>query len=149
MIVNKITIRRMEPEDAVAAAELERQIFTRPWSSRGFLDAIAEQRNIFLAAEKDSEILGYCGMYCAADEGEITNVAVDAKMRRQQVGTRLLERLLAEAAEAGIRNVILEVRVSNEAAIRLYESLGFSICGIRKGFYEAPREDGYVMQLSQ
>ena len=52
-------------------------------------------------------------------------------------------------AEAGIRNVILEVRVSNEAAIRLYESLGFSICGIRKGFYEAPREDGYVMQLSQ
>lgn len=149
MIVKNITIRRMNSEDAVAAAELERKIFTRPWSCQGFLDAIAGTQNIFLAAEEDSEILGYCGMYCAADEGEITNVAVAEKVRRQQVGKRLLERLLAEAGEAGIRTVILEVRVSNEAAIRLYEGLGFSVCGIRKGFYEAPREDGYVMQLSQ
>lgn len=147
--MKNITIRKLKPEDAFAAAELERKIFTRPWSCQGFLDAISGERNIFLVAEEGSEILGYCGMYCAADEGEITNVAVDASVRRQQVGKKLMERLLEEAKTAGIRTVLLEVRISNEAAIRLYEGFGFSVCGIRKGFYEAPREDGYVMQLSQ
>lgn len=147
--MKNITIRKLKPEDVFAAAELERKIFTRPWSCQGFLDAIAGERNIFLVAEEGSEILGYCGMYCAADEGEITNVAVDASVRRQQVGKKLMERLLKEAKAAGIRTVLLEVRISNEAAIRLYEGFGFSVCGIRKGFYDAPREDGYVMQLSQ
>lgn len=147
--MKKITIRRFQPADASAAAGLEQKIFTRPWSRQGFLEAIAGKNNIFLAAEENSVLLGYCGMYCAADEGEITNVAVDAGVRRRRIGRKLLERLLEEAKAAGIRTVILEVRVSNEAAIRLYEGLGFSVCGIRKGFYEAPREDGYVMQLNQ
>ena len=142
-------IRRMEPGDAEAVSALERKLFSQPWSSQGFLDALSCGNAIFLVAETREGLAGYCGMYCALDEGEITNVAVAEKMRNHGIGRLLVERLLAEACKAGIHRVLLEVRISNHSAIRLYEKLGFAICGVRRGFYEKPREDGYVMSLSQ
>lgn len=144
-----VQIRRMEQGDVEKVSCLERQIFSQPWSRQGFLDALANENVIFLVAEAEKRIVGYCGMYCALDEGEITNVAVDSETRKKGVGRKLMDKLLGEAKTAGIRTVILEVRVSNEAAIRLYESFGFTVWGTRKGFYEKPREDGYVMSLSQ
>lgn len=144
-----IKIRRMEPEDAPEVSCMERQIFSQPWSCQGFLDALALENAIFLVAESSGKILGYCGMYCAADEGEITNVAVDEAHRNCGIGKMLVQQLLKEAKEVGIAVAILEVRISNESAIHLYEAMGFTIQGIRKGFYEMPKEDGYVMTLSQ
>lgn len=141
-------IRPMEPKDVEAAARLEAEIFTRPWSPQGFLDAITGSNTIFLVAV-GQELLGYCGMYCAADEGEITNVAVGPLARRQGVGSALMDRLLKESREAGICKCVLEVRISNEEAIHLYEKKGFTVAGIRKNFYESPFEDGYVMVRSQ
>lgn len=146
--MDSFTIRPMEPEDVEAAARLEAEIFTRPWSSQGFLDAITGGNTIFLVAVS-GELLGYCGMYCAADEGEITNVAVGPLARRRGIGGALLDRLLLEGRKAGICNVILEVRVSNEEAIRLYQKKGFTVAGVRRNFYECPAEDGYVMICSQ
>lgn len=142
-------IRKMTSADAQEVSRIEQQTFSQPWSCQGFLDALTGGNAIFLVAEAEEKIAGYCGMYCAADEGEITNVAVDRSFRRRGIGRKLVEHLLAEARDAGIKNIILEVRVSNEEAIRLYESMGFSIQGTRKGFYEKPKEDGYVMSLSQ
>ena len=144
-----INIRRMETSDAEEVSRIEQQIFSRPWSCQGFLDALSGGNAIFLVAESEERIIGYCGMYCAADEGEITNVAVDVSFRRRGIGKKLVEHLLMEAEDANIKNIILEVRISNEEAIRLYENMGFSVQGIRKGFYEKPKEDGYVMNLSQ
>lgn len=144
-----VLIRTMLPEDAEKVSGLEQQIFSQPWSAQGFRDALSSDKVIFLVAEQENKPVGYCGMYCAADEGEITNVAVTKEARNRGIGGRLLRQLLAEAREAGIRNVILEVRVSNDSAIHLYKNLGFAISGIRKDFYEMPREDGYVMALSQ
>lgn len=144
--MSRVIIRAMEPKDAWEAARLDQEIFTQPWSKQGFLNALTG-RNLFLAAEKDSGLAGYCGMYCAADEGEIVNVAVKKDARQEGIGEAMLRTLLQQAENAGIRTVLLEVRVSNQAAIRLYEKLGFEICGLRKNFYELPREDGYLMKL--
>ena len=144
-----LKIRRMEPEDAVGVSEIESQVFSEPWTCQGFLDTLAGGQAIFMVAEADQKIVGYCGMYCALDEGEITNVAVDPMYRRNGIGEKLMSAILAEGKEAGIALVILEVRVSNEPAIQLYEKFGFSIQGVRRGFYEKPKEDGYVMTLSQ
>ncbi len=141
--------RKMEQEDAAEVSRLEAEIFTQPWSRQGFLDALSGEKVIFLVAELEGEIVGYCGMYCAADEGEITNVAVTSRVRRHGIGKQLMERFLMEAKDAGARQVILEVRVSNRAAIHLYERFGFTIQGTRKDFYDEPREDAYVMILSQ
>lgn len=147
--MRELVIRKMVPEDAGAVSRLEAEIFTQPWSEQGFLDALAGEKVIFLVAELMGRIVGYCGMYCAADEGEITNVAVAEHVRRCGIGEQLMMRLLGEAGNAGARQVILEVRVSNEAAIHLYEKFGFVACGVRKDFYEEPREDACVMILSQ
>lgn len=142
-------IRRMEHTDAEAVSIMEGEIFSQPWSCQGFLDAIDKDNVIFLVAEIEGRLVGYCGLYCALDEGEITNVAVGKEFRNCGIGKQLMQRLLLEAKKADITNIILEVRRSNEGAIHLYESLGFTIQGIRKGFYEFPKEDGYVMTLIQ
>lgn len=144
-----ICVRRMCPEDAAEAAALEEQIFSQPWSKKGFLDALNLPNTIFLVAEEDGGLAGYIGMYISLDEGEITNVAVAPQFRRQGVGTQLIAEIRREAAARGVTSIVLEVRVSNEAAILLYEKCGFGSCGVRKGFYELPKEDARIMVCGQ
>lgn len=142
-------VRAMNREDIAAVAELERQIFSRPWSEQGFLDALEHPDTIFLVAEETDRISGYIGMYLAVDEGEITNVAVAPDARRRGIGQELLLQMKREAKHHAITRLILEVRLSNAAAIALYEKNGFSIAGVRKGFYECPKEDAYIMICGQ
>lgn len=144
-----IQIRKMCAADVEAVAALEKQIFSQPWSRQGFLDALERMDTIFLVADADGEVAGYIGMYMALDEGEITNVAVAPQMRCRGVGNLLVAALREEAVQRGIVCVILEVRVSNVSAIRLYEKNGFVHSGIRRGFYELPREDAYIMICGQ
>lgn len=138
-------IRRMKKEDIREAAQIEREIFSVPWSEQSFYDAIEMEQTIFLTAEEEGRVAGYLGMYLAADEGEITNVAVHKDCRRRHIGRALLMQALTEAAERGADTIFLEVRCSNAPAIALYEQMGFKICGTRRGFYEKPREDACVM----
>ena len=140
-----LTVRRMTQADCVKAAQLEKEIFSQPWSEQGFLDAIFMEQNIFLVAEDAGEICGYIGMYQALDEGEITNVAVSPEKRNAGIGWKLMQAALETAKEQGISRVVLEVRVSNASAIHLYEKCGFANCGVRKGFYDFPKEDAYIM----
>ena len=101
-----------------------------------------------ILADLRANFQGECsevGMYLAMDEGEITNVAVAPVERCHGVGGMLLTELLKIAENKGVARIVLEVRASNDSAIRLYERNGFVQCGMRKGFYEFPKEDAYVM----
>lgn len=131
------------------AAELEKKIFSQPWSEQGFCDAIGMEQNIFLVAEEGDEVCGYIGMYQSLDEGEITNVAVAPEKRNAGIGRMLMRAAMEQAKQQGIVRIVLEVRVSNASAIHLYEKCGFVNCGIRKGFYDFPKEDAYIMIYSQ
>ncbi len=144
-----IRVRKMRAEDAAEAAALEAQIFSQPWSEKGFLDALNLPNTIFLVAKEDGALAGYIGMYISLDEGEITNVAVAPQFRRRGVGTQLIEEIRREAAAHGVTSIVLEVRVSNEGAILLYEKCGFRDCGVRRGFYELPKEDARIMVCRQ
>lgn len=144
-----ITIRPMQAKDCKEVSELEKEVFSQPWSEQGFLDAIEAGENIFLVAEEDLQIAGYLGMYTALDEGEITNVAVSPMKRKHGIGDKLIKELILQAKEKGISQVVLEVRVSNIPAINLYEKNGFKMCGVRKGFYDFPKEDAYIMMFNQ
>lgn len=145
---HQFQFRQMKAGDISDAACLEQQLFSRPWSEQAFQQAL-EQDTLFVVVLENNTILGYSGMYCSLPEGEITNVAVAPSRHNQGIGRMLLNYLLNQAKEKGICRVILEVRISNENAIHLYESMGFQNCGIRKNFYEMPREDGMVMVLEQ
>ena len=135
--------------DCKKAAELEKETFSQPWSEQGFLDALARKENIFLIAEEEGELYGYLGMYQSLDEGEITNVAVRAEKRNAGIGFLLMQEAIKAAKEQGISQIVLEVRVSNVSAIHLYEKCGFVNCGVRKGFYDFPKEDAYIMLYNQ
>ena len=144
-----ITIRNMQVADALAVSEIEQEIFSRPWSYQVFVDSLNLGNTIFLVAEEEGRILGYIGMYLAMDEGEITNVAVMKQERQRGIGGMLLKEIKKEAERRAIARIVLEVRVSNASAIRLYEREGFQNCGVRKNFYELPREDAYIMIYGQ
>ena len=140
-----MTIREMSALDIDTVAALEAEIFSMPWSAQGFADTLHREDVLFLVAYEEEKLLGYAGVYCTLDEGEITNVAVEQTARRCGIGRALMETLIRALADRGIFRIVLEVRASNEPAIRLYEQTGFSVAGTRKNFYEKPTEDAYVM----
>lgn len=143
--MSKLNIRRMEEGDLDQVCAIEEETFSMPWSRKSFRDTISYYHTLFLVAELDGEIAGYCGCYQSLEEAEITNIAVRRQLRGHGIGRRLLMELMRLGKEQGAFAYTLEVRVSNQAAIHLYESLGFVSFGIRKNFYEKPREDAMIM----
>lgn len=148
--MEEIKILEMTEREVSQVAAIEAEVFTCPWSLKGFSDTLYQDNVKFYLAVIETEgkeplVAGYCGFYTAADEGEITNVAVSPKFRRRHIADAMLKALVRDSENNGIQNIYLEVRVSNEAAIGLYEKHGFIRRGIRKNFYEKPKEDAYVM----
>jgi len=140
-----MTIRDMELEDLEQVMPIERECFSIPWTENGFFTFLIRQDALFLVAEEDGEILGYIGILTVLEEGEITNVCVRPSARRRKVASLLLEELIYRMEKAGIAVIHLEVRESNAPAIALYEKYGFVRDGMRRGYYEKPREDALLM----
>ncbi len=140
-----LRIREMEAADAEMVSELEREIFSMPWSAKDFLEMVEADYAHYYVAEINGRIAGCCGIRNVAGEGEITNVMVAAGDRRKGIGRKMMEYMLERADRIGIGDCTLEVRVSNLPAIRLYESLGFKGEGVRPDFYDKPREDALIM----
>ena len=138
-------IERMQPEDVREVAALEAKIFSVPWSEAGFLSSLHSKDSLYLAVRKSGQLFGYCGFLQSFDEADITNVAVEETYRGCGVASRMLEQLMELGKARGILRYTLEVRVSNASAIHLYEKLGFRAVGIRKNFYDNPKEDAMIM----
>lgn len=138
-------IRRMREADLDGAARLERLYFSIPWSRKQLKESLEDPGYLFLTAEEQGKVIGYAGLLKIMDEGNITNIVVEEAYRGRGIGRRLTEALLAEGRRDGMRAFTLEVRVSNAAAIHLYESLGFVREGVRRRFYEHPTEDALIM----
>lgn len=155
-------IRKMTMEDIRQVVEIEAQCFSLPWSQTSFEDSLKRDDTVFLVCEQnksdklltklqnntnpvDKIIIGYIGMYLSFEEGEITNVAVLPSARKQGIGERLIKEMKKVALQQKIERIVLEVRVSNQPAINLYEKNDFRSIGIRKNFYEKPVEDANIM----
>ena len=144
--MQKINLRVFDYHDIKDAAKLEKECFYLPWSEKAFENSISEGLSYFVSARNEEGIfLGYAGMYSAAGEGYIYNIAVSKKYRVQGVGSALLNNLLEYSKKLGLSFLSLEVRVSNLSAIKFYEKLGFKKIGIRKNFYDFPKEDAFIM----
>lgn len=140
-----MTIREMQVEDLDQVIALEEELFSVPWTKEGFFSFLLRDNTLFLVVEEKEQILGYCGVMLVLDEGEITNVAVSAKRQREGIGQFLLEGLFLLLRERGIRVLHLEVRESNQTALRLYERVGFQRDGLRRNYYTDPVEDAVLM----
>lgn len=133
-----------EEKDIPQIAEVEKECFDKPWSENALYESY-KNRTEFAVAKSDGEVIGYIGLTCVLDEGYITNVAVKGKYRRQNIGSILLLKIFDIAKEKELSFVSLEVRDSNEKAKALYQKYGFVKEGVRKSFYEAPKEDAIIM----
>ncbi len=138
-------IRKMTSEDAPQVAEIEKQVFSMPWSEKSFADAATKEGNIYFVAEEDGRIAGYVGAWGVFGEADITNVCVAPEYRKRGIADKLINALIEAGRQAKIDIFFLEVRESNRAAISLYEKNGFKQISVRKNFYERPVENALVM----
>ncbi|MCR4868190.1 MAG: ribosomal protein S18-alanine N-acetyltransferase [Lachnospiraceae bacterium] len=146
--MNGYLIREAKDGDEVSLAAISKMSMTSSWKEEDFLAARSNPQAKVWIAEEGEAICGYCVLYFAADEGEIPSIAVDARARRRGIGKALMDRLISECHERKVTRLFLEVRSSNEAAHKLYESCGFLVAGTRRNFYSHPVEDADVMVAS-
>ena len=138
-------IRELRETDIESLAAIEAASFSMPWSAQDFRDLLSRDYCLYVVAEIDGEVAGCAGLTNSCNEGNIDNVVVEERYRGQGVAQRMLSELLARAEEWNMEAFTLEVRVSNAAAIHVYEKLGFVSEGIRPRFYEKPTEDAVIM----
>ena len=140
-----IDVRVLQLDDLSAIEEIEQRAYPTPWSRSMFASELAKPTSICLGAFEGEELIGYVINSRYVDAWHIMNVAVEPGHQRRGVATRLLERLFELNRDDERRGYTLEVRVSNEAAIQLYETLGFDARGLRRGYYTDNREDALIM----
>lgn len=145
--MKKVKIVPMAAEHLDRLEQLERMCFSRPWSKKMLAEELDNQCAAFLVAvEPETEkAVGYAGLLVVADEGYITNVAVDPSCRRQGVAAQLLQVFDNFAKGNHLAFLTLEVRPSNAAAIALYEGFGFREVGRRRNYYDLPKEDALIL----
>ena len=136
-----VILRRAAAGDIGDIYKVETACFKQPWSLESiYTDILENDLSHYIVAEADGVIAGYCGVHMIFDEGHITNVAVLPEYRKRGIGRELLETMMAQT---GLDDYTLEVRESNEAAIRLYQSMGFKTFGKRPKYYGD--EDALIM----
>jgi len=140
-------IVRMTASHVPALAALEAACFADPWSEQGLAEELDNPCACFFVATKAGEVCGYLGTHIVADEMGVTNIAVSPACRRQGIARALLQEARRTAEANKLARITLEVRVSNEAAIALYEREGFVKDGIRPHFYAHPTEDAAIYSL--
>jgi len=141
-------IRRISENDIEAVASLEEVIFPDPWSVKSIGETYENSNALILGAYQEEVLIGYVIFYYVLDEGEIARIAVNPSYRRQGVADQIFAGLLDFCAKKNIERILLDVRVSNEAAIAFYRKSGFAEDGIRKNFYDNPKEHALLMSAS-
>jgi [ribosomal protein S18]-alanine N-acetyltransferase len=141
---SELEIRPLAYADLPQVIAIERRAFPTPWSLAMFVLELSKQSGICLAALEDGVIVGYlvCSRYDTV--WHLMNVAVDPVRQRQGIASALLVRLFDQADKPS-EQYTLEVRTSNDAAIRLYERFGFRAAGRRRAYYHDNREDALIM----
>jgi ribosomal-protein-alanine N-acetyltransferase len=148
----RVVWRPLAPSDLAYVAALEAHIHAAPWSLGNFRDALAAGYSTRVA-ERHGRIVAYGVLMLAPGEAQILNVSVVPDSRREGLGRALVRQFIDDARRLGAEQCFLEVRVSNSAAIALYERAGFTRVARRGGYYPpmgpgVPREDALVMRMA-
>lgn len=141
----QIIIRPMKFEDIDVVDEINKASFSNPWSRESFERELSSNRvaHYFVAIHED-RIIGFVGIWIIFQEAQITTIAVHPDFRGKKVGEKLLDFVIDYCLKNHVKNIILEVRVSNTIAQNLYYKKGFKKVGLRKWYYK-DGEDALVM----
>lgn len=140
----QVIFRKMTVDDIDAVAEIEFNSFKLPWTLEDFWYETLRKDAESIVAEIDGKVVAYACVWISFEEADLANIAVEKNFRRQGIGKKLLAEIIRRLQLRGINGLTLEVRVSNIAAIKLYEKFGLKGVGVRKGYYE-DGEDALIM----
>lgn len=142
------TVRKAEKKDVKSIVKRENECFSSP-ETEDSIYSFLKSRTFFVdVIEDEGKAVGHCIYFFTPDNAEIISVAVTSSKRRLGLGRELVYHVISRAKEKECKEVFLEVRKSNEAAIALYTSIGFCQVGERKNLYVKPVEDGLIMQYT-
>ena len=141
-----VQILPMQAVDVPQVAELEKACFSDPWPESVLSHELENELSLWLVAKNGDTVLGYIGSQSVLDEADMMNLAVRETVRRQGIARLLVLSLCRQLHEKGVMSLTLEVRDSNEPAIRLYSSLGFLQVGRRPNYYFHPKEDARILR---
>ena len=139
-------IEPMNASHVPQIAQLEKRCFSDPWSEKSIASELDNPLSVWLVAVDGGQLIGYVGSQTVLGETDMMNLAVAPEARRQGTGRALVLALVDALTEKGSHSLMLEVRVSNTPAQKLYESLGFSQVGRRPKYYVNPREDALILR---
>jgi ribosomal-protein-alanine N-acetyltransferase len=157
----QLALELMREADISTVQEIEREIFSTPWPKNAYYRELASRSSAhyvvlrqegalempqrFRGADLDPSIIGYGGMWRMYDEAHVTTIGVRSDVQHRGYGRVLFAGLVQAAYDMGAKWVTLEVRTSNDNAMRMYEAFGFKVIGRRKGYYTDNGEDAVVM----
>ncbi len=143
----KIKVNPMQKDEVEDVIKIEEQAYgEHHWSKDSFYGELSNDlAHYYSAFDENNNLIGYAGSWRILDEAHITTIAVKPELRRKKIGEALLNRILEDCYKNEIKYITLEVRVSNKAAIGLYEKYGFKSLGTRKGYYQNNNEDALIM----
>lgn len=145
--MKEFEIRSAVPTDVAVCAQIEAENFSEPWSEKSFMDALTDSNTLFHVVCTDDKTFGYYVAGNICDEINLYTIAVADAYKGYGYGKALLQHLIDASKAMNALFIGLEVRVSNEKAISLYEQHGFICNGKRPGFYKKPTEDAYLYTL--
>lgn len=148
--IPKTLIRPMTEQDIAPVVAIEVEVTAAPWRSKQFQQSLQEHQCWVICGADDNQPIGYRVTATVVDQTEILNIAIDPQYQGHRLGSQLLSHMLQSLPDA-IESVLLEVRVSNFPAIRLYFNYGFIEVGRRRDYYrtEFGREDAILMTLQR
>ena len=143
----EIYITQMTSDDIEAVIDIAEGAYGKHhWSKASFYDEMHNNLAKYYCAKTiEGEVVGFAGTWHIIDEGHITTIAVKKTHLRQHIAEAIVVKILEDCYSAGIKYLTLEVRVSNEPAIKLYEKYGFNSLGTRKAYYQDNNEDALIM----
>lgn len=146
-MITNISYRRATIDDLNALVGLELACFSTPWSEASLREDLQDPHHKFyyVAQTTSGAIVAYMGLARVLDEGQVSNIAVFPTWQGQGIGEGLLRYVIEDLRDSNVSVIYLEVRQSNEKAIKLYTKMGFIIDGARKDFYSHPKEDAYLL----
>lgn len=142
-----VQIEEMTTEDVNEVIKIEEASYgEHHWSKDSFYSEVSNNlARYYVAKDENNNILGYIGSWFIIEEAHITNVSVSPEQRRKSIGEALLVHVVQQCYKEKIKYITLEVRVSNEPAIKLYEKYQFKSLGTRKHYYQDNNEDALIM----
>ena len=145
MTTLNLVIRKMQSADLPRVVEIEKQCFGERWTINAFANELANSASSYFVALQGNTIIGYAGYWLILEEAHITTIGVEPRFQRRGFGELLLMALIDHAGRAEAKWLTLEVRASNDSAIRLYEKYGFTSLGRRRAYYQDNNEDALIM----